>query len=129
MLILLVEDEPLILMDVESALIDAGFEVIAASNGEDAVGWIERRGAEIRAVLTDIRLGGRLSGWDVGRHARQTVPTMPVVYVSGDSAGDWTSQGVPSSVMIQKPFAFAQIISAVSLLMNQSDQIGHAPSA
>lgn len=123
MLILLVEDEPLISMAVESALVDAGFEVDVVSSGEEALKAIDARHGEFRAVLTDIRLGGRLSGWDIGRHARQAVPTIPVVYVSGDSASEWTAQGVPGSVMIQKPFAFAQIVNAVSLLMNQADQI------
>ena len=60
---------------------------------------------------------------DVARHARESVPTMPVVYVSGDSAGDWAVQGVPNSVMIPKPYAFAQIVTAVSTLMNAPDQL------
>lgn len=41
---------------------------------------------------------------------------MAVVYMTGDSAADWASEGVPSSVMVQKPFAMAQLITAVSSL-------------
>jgi hypothetical protein len=43
---------------------------------------------------------------------------MPVVYVSGASHGEWTSLGVPHSVIIAKPFAPIQIVVAISGLTN-----------
>jgi len=122
-LLLVVEDEPLILMDVEAALQDAGFEVVTATNAEAAMALYDERSAEIRAVLTDIRLGEGMSGWEFARHVRLTIPTMPIVYVSGDSATDWAVQGVPNSVMIPKPYAFAQIVTALATLMNAPDQL------
>lgn len=39
---------------------------------------------------------------------------MAVIYVTGDSAHGWSSQGVPRSVLIGKPFAPAQIVAAVA---------------
>lgn len=122
-LILLVEDESLIRMDVEAALVDAGFDVVEASNGAEAMRMFDARSSDINAVITDIRLGQGPTGWDVARHIRETASSMPIVYVSGDSAADWSSQGVPNSVMISKPFAFAQVITAISTLLNQPDQI------
>ena len=121
LVVLLVEDEPLIQMDVEAALSDAGFAVISASNVAQAKALFDDRADEIRAVLTDIRLGKGLTGWDIGRHVREAVPTMPVVYMSGDSSSDWAAQGVPNSIMIAKPFVFPQIITAISTLLNQAD--------
>jgi hypothetical protein len=41
-------------------------------------------------------------------------------YLSGDSAEDWTSKGVPHSIMLPKPFAPAQLVTAVSQLLNGS---------
>jgi hypothetical protein len=41
--------------------------------------------------------------------------TLPVVY---DSAVHWAAEGVPESVMIAKPFAPPQIITALSALLN-----------
>jgi hypothetical protein len=38
--------------------------------------------------------------------------------MSGDSAEDWASKGVPHSIMLPKPFAPAQLVSAVSHLPN-----------
>jgi hypothetical protein len=47
---------------------------------------------------------------------------MPVVYMTGHSAHEWASKGVPDSIMVAKPFAPAQIIIAVSTLLNQVDR-------
>lgn len=71
-------------------------------------------------MLTDIQLGRGPDGWEVARHARELVPEMPVVYISGDSAHEWTARGVPDSIMVSKPFVDAQIITAVSTLLNQT---------
>ena len=120
-MVLVVEDEPLILIDVEAALEEAGFEVVTAANAAQAFNKFDASADTIRAVVTDIRLGKGASGWDIGRHVREAVPTMPVVYMSGDSSGDWTAQGVPNSIMIAKPFAFPQLITAISTLLNATD--------
>ena len=80
-------------------------------------------------MLTDIRLGSGPSGWDVARHAREANPIVPVVYVSGDSASDWVVYGVPHSIMIPKPYAFPQVVTAVSTLMNAPDQLRSAEPA
>ena len=44
-----------------------------------------------------------------------------VVYMTAASAGEWTANGVPLSVLLIKPFAPAQIVSAVSNLLNAAD--------
>ncbi len=74
----------------------------------------------LSALVTDIRLQDEKDGWEVARRGRELNPTLPVVYMSGDSALDHTSQGVPHSVMVQKPFAAAQIVTAVSTLINKA---------
>lgn len=59
-----------------------------------------------------------MSGWEFAQRAREINPEFPVVYISGASGGDWASKGVPNSIMLQKPFAPAQLITAVSQLLN-----------
>ncbi|WP_454657384.1 response regulator [Bosea beijingensis] len=121
--VLLVEDDPLISMDVETSLNDAGFDVVSVSTGNEAIQAFDKRADAIRAVITDIRLGKGITGWEVGRYVRRAIPTLPVIYMSGDSSGDWAHEGVPNSVMIAKPFAFSQIISAIAGLLNDPDQV------
>ena len=41
--------------------------------------------------------------------------------MTGDSAADWTAFGVPKSVLVQKPFVAAQVLSAVMTLMNEDN--------
>jgi CheY-like chemotaxis protein len=84
-----------------------GYELLDSTDGK------------FRALVTDINLGSdKLSGWEVARHARAINPDFPVVYMSGDSAEDWASKGVPHSIMLAKPFAPAQLVTAVSQLLD-----------
>ena len=121
--VLLVEDEALILLDVEAGLEEQGFAVVCAKNAKEAIEQFDKDPAAIKALVTDIRLGNGALGWEVARHLRQAVSTMPVVYMSGDRAVDWHAEGVPGSVMIQKPFVLAQIITAVSTLLNEQPPV------
>jgi hypothetical protein len=40
--------------------------------------------------------------------------------MTGAAAEQWTSQGVPNSLLLNKPFAPAQVVTAVSQLLNQT---------
>ena len=71
-----------------------------------------------RALVTDIRLRGKMDGWEVARQAREIDPKFPVVYISAAHADQWASQGVPNSVVMTKPFAPAQLVTAIANLLN-----------
>ena len=117
----LVEDDTLLRDLLEASLTEAGFQVVEVSDGTKALAEFQADVARFRALITDIRLGAGPDGWAVARRARELVPNMPVVYMSGDSAPEWSSKGVPNSLMVAKPFAPAQIITAVSTLLNAVD--------
>jgi CheY-like chemotaxis protein len=118
-LVLVVDDDALILNSLEEALEDGGYAVAAAHGPEEAIEMLNRKPTEYRALVTDINMGGdKPTGWDVAKHARVLSPEIPIVYVTGDSAGDWMANGVPRSVLISKPFAPAQVVTAVSQLIN-----------
>jgi DNA-binding response OmpR family regulator len=108
-------------MLLEDALTDAGFELIIVRDGAKALSELESDAARFRGVITDISLGSGPDGWQVGPRARELVAGMPVVYMSGDSANGWSSRGVPNSLMVSKPFAVAQIVTAISTLLIQAD--------
>jgi DNA-binding response OmpR family regulator len=119
--ILLVEDEALIEEILAAEFADTGFEVVAASDGNRAIAELDADATRFKAVVTDIRLGEGPDGWDVGRRARELVSDLCVVYISGDSTHDWSSKGVPESVVILKPFAPTQLSTAVSMLITAAD--------
>jgi len=119
-LILVVEDEILIQGLVDEALMEGGFESEIVASGEEAITLLQGDPTKYRALLTDIHLKGTLTGWDVAKRAREVNPEMPVVYMTGAAANEWPSHGVPNSVLLNKPFAPAQVVTAVSQLLNQA---------
>ena len=117
-MLLYVEDELIIQENVATVLREAGFSVTVASRGAEALNLLETSAEPFRGLVTDINLGRGPDGWEIARRGRELLETMAVVYVSGASQLDWTSKGVPESVMIAKPCAPVQIVVAVSALLN-----------
>lgn len=117
--ILVVEDEAPIQELVDHILSDGGFETELTASGEEAITLLQGDKARYRALLTDIELRGKLTGWDVARRARELSPEIPIIYMTGGAAEQWRSRGVPNSVLLTKPFAPAQLITAVSQLLNE----------
>ena len=118
LVILVVEDDHAIQSVVEEALTDGGFEPAIAASGEEAVTLLMGGLTKYRALVTDINLRDSMDGWEVAKRAREIDPEFPVVYMSGAHAEDWASKGVPNSIMLAKPFAPAQLVTAVSQLLN-----------
>ena len=72
------------------------------------------------ALVTDINLRGTMDGWEVAKQAREIDPSLPIVYMTGAAPDDWASHGVPNSVLLDKPFAPAQLVIAVAQLLNNA---------
>jgi DNA-binding response OmpR family regulator len=124
-LILVVEDEYPLQAILEDALAEAGFGTDILSSAEEALTVFMGGTKKYKALVTDVHLKGRLSGWDVARRMREADPTFPVIYMTGVAADQWASQGVPGSILLEKPFAPAQLITAISQLL----YVGSPPAA
>ena len=118
MIILVVEDDQLIQGMVGEALSDGGFEPAIMASGEEAITLLQVNKSKYRALVTDINLLGRADGWEVARAAREIDPAMPVIYMTGTHGEEWASKGVPNSVLLSKPFAPAQLVTAIANLLN-----------
>jgi CheY-like chemotaxis protein len=114
--VLVVEDEPLVRLCIVEALEEGGYTVVQAENGSDAIAELERC-QELRALVTDIRLGAGPTGWEVAHEARLRFATLPILYLTGDSIVQWPAEGVPESKVLQKPFASAELLQAVATLV------------
>lgn len=123
-LVLIAEDQSEIRIVLQDSFEDGGFAVLLAATAEEAMAAMDARSHEIRALITDIKLGADATGWDVARHARRLNPELPVVYITGSESQDWAVMGVPNSVLIPKPFAPAQLLTAVSQLLNAGNTPG-----
>ncbi len=120
LLVLVVEDDPLIQILLEEQLTDGGFELAIATSGEEAVTLLKGGETKYRALVTDINLLGEMDGWEVGKQAREIDPAFPVIYMTGAAADQWASHGVPDSILLTKPFAPAQLVTAISQLLNSA---------
>lgn len=127
--VLVVEDEALIRELVADALSEGGFEPVTMGSGEEAIAWAGSGEPDICALVTDVNLGeGKFKGWEVARRLRAMNADLPVVYVSGDSGYEWPVEGVPNSLLIQKPFAAAQVVTAVSQALIIGNGIAPLPA-
>jgi CheY-like chemotaxis protein len=119
--VLLVEDEPLVLLVAQDALEAGGYNVVPVQLASEALDVLHSRFAELSGLVTDIRLPGGSDGWEIARRARELRADLPVVYTTADSAADWPAKGVPNSVVVQKPYAGAQLLTALSTLVTKAD--------
>jgi CheY-like chemotaxis protein len=118
LVVLVVEDDLLIQSVIEEVLQDGGFATVMVETGPKALGLLRENPQHYRALVTDINLAGGTDGWQVAKHARESNPAIPVVYMTGAAAEQWASRGVPNSVLLSKPFAPAQLVTAISQLLN-----------
>lgn len=119
--LLYVEDEALIQETLLDALKEAGFSVLTADDGAQAQEILAPGSQELNGLITDVNLGEGPDGWEIARAARDLIAGLPVVYVSGASEHEWTSRGVPNSLMITKPYVPAQVVVAISSLLVVSE--------
>jgi CheY-like chemotaxis protein len=107
--VLVVEDDPLIREFVVEVLREEGFEVIHASDGEEALAWCKRRVADV--LVTDITLPGEVDGWQIAERCREHHPGLPVIYATGFSPV--APRPVDGSLLLQKPYHPEEIVQAV----------------
>ena len=111
--VLVVEDEIFVRFDVATCLEDAGYDVVEAATGEEAIALCNS-GASIDMVITDINLGGSASGWDVAERCRTVLPDVPVVYTSGKTIDP--ERCVTGSIFMSKPYRHSDILDVCQRL-------------
>ena len=116
--VLVVEDEAKIRKLVVEGLKGAGFDVLEAESGEQALDLLRQHGDAIGWLFTDIRLPGVINGWNVAFEYRFHNPTRPVVYATGYDPA--SGSPVHGSIVFQKPYRPSQIVEAFQRLSQES---------
>jgi CheY-like chemotaxis protein len=93
-----------------------------SASADEALSMLRSGVVRYRALVTDINIDGELNGWELARQVREIDAAFPVVYVTGAAADQWPSHGVPNSILLEKPFAPAQLVTAISQLLNTGPQ-------
>jgi len=110
--VLVVEDEPELLILASRFLQELGYRVIRASSGPTAIAAAERE-AHIDLLLTDIVMPGGMSGRRLAAELLRTRPGLPVVYASGYSEDAFEADGHVGGIVVAKPYDRARLTAAV----------------
>ncbi len=118
--ILLAEDEEGLRDAITRHLTRAGYHVLAAPNGREALNTAERYEGVIHAVLSDVVMPV-MNGRELADALRQVRPDAPVLFMSGYAGPLMTEQGHldPEVTVLGKPFTKPELLAAVHALVNQ----------
>ena len=114
--ILVVEDDILLSLDISEALEDAGYDVIAAANADEAIKVLETRN-DIRTIFTDINMPGSMDGLKLASAVRDRWPPVHIIVTTGMRAPH-RDEMPANSMFIAKPYRSAEIIEAVRSFEN-----------
>jgi two-component system, cell cycle sensor histidine kinase and response regulator CckA len=117
--ILVVDDEAIARRFMERALTEAGYRVMLANDGEQALELIRTTRRKIALVVTDLvmpGMGGHAFALEVGK-----LPSPPpVLYISAYEK----PQGDMAKRFLQKPFTTDELIGAVRSLISPPQEVG-----
>ena len=120
-LVLVVEDEPVILIDISEQLRDAGFDVLEASNADQANVHLKNNPA-IRLVFTDIDMPGSMDGLKLAAAVRDRWPPVKIIITSGRHK--MLDGELPEGCLFaSKPYAHADIFASMNRLLGISSTI------
>jgi CheY-like chemotaxis protein len=105
--VLIVEDEPLVRLCAVSMVEEAGFEVVEATNADEAIRILESR-SDIRVIFTDIHMPGSMDGLRLAHAVRDRWPPIKIIVTSG--RGPVTKRDLPEGgLFFAKPYNPVQV--------------------
>jgi CheY-like chemotaxis protein len=117
--VLVVEDEEGVRELVRELLQEAGYTVLAAGRGDEAIEVGRSRGSEIDLLITDMIMP-EMSGRRVADELRSGRPGMRVLYMSGYTGDAMVHRGLldPNASFIVKPFASRDLMTMVREILD-----------
>ena len=113
--VLVVEDEPLMLMDAVDLVTEAGFEAIGTKNADEAIRILESR-ADIRIVFTDVNMPGSMDGIKLAHAVRHRWPPIEIIVTSGLTLANVQELLPERGIFFPKPYTPAQVVNALNKL-------------
>lgn len=128
--ILVVEDEPRLRRLISLVLKRAGYTVLEAKSGTDALEQCEKVPQKIDLLLTDMVMPGRISGTELSRRLQAKLPGLRVVRMSGYSKEIRRSKSSgEGEFFLAKPFSAERLVETVRAALDaQISEAGGASS-
>lgn len=117
--ILVVEDDDMVRKVLTRMLKRAGFHVIEAANGEEAISACDEKGTSIDLMMTDLMMP-KMGGRELVDRLKKSHPALRVIFMSGYTEGAIAHQGIldPNLHFLEKPFESKQLIEKVQKVLN-----------
>ena len=114
--VLVVDDEPQVLDVMKRILCRAGYTVVTASDGHDAMNIFRQRHEELQVVVLEMTMP-RLNGKEVYEQMREITVAIPIVLASGYSEQEVIEHVGDANAphFLQKPFESKELLQAVSM--------------
>ncbi len=109
--VMFVDDEPMVLMNGVDLLLDAGFDVVEAQSGDEALATFGKR-ADIQAVVTDINMPGSTDGLALAKAIRQARPEVAIIVTSG-ALRPTAAELPPDARFMSKPYRGDQVVQGI----------------
>ncbi|TVP50773.1 MAG: response regulator [Mongoliibacter sp.] len=115
--ILIVDDEPNILLSLEFLFKKEGYKVFIARDGEEAMGIIEENIPEL--VILDIMMP-KVDGYEVCQYLRQYHEKVKIIFISAKSKQQEIEKGLSmgADLYVTKPFSTKDLVGKVKNLLN-----------
>jgi two-component system, response regulator PdtaR len=117
--ILMVEDEALLLLCVADELRDAGYEVIEATNADQAIKFLEKH-SDIQVLFTDVDMPGSMDGLKLSALVANRWPPIKIIVTSG-------KQIPKTGLLPANARFFPKPYEVTSLQVSLGQLTGHAP--
>jgi len=118
--VLLADDDPQIRAFLQASLRARQYLVDLASDGVEALEVVERLGATVNLLITDIKMP-RMDGVSLARAVAQILPRLPVLFISGWAdpleEPEWQK---PQYAFLRKPFLPKALVSCIEELLARS---------
>jgi CheY-like chemotaxis protein len=115
--VFLIENDPIVRLDLVEVLREAGFEVDHAANGREALERLRKAPIRPELILLDLRTP-EMDGWDFRREqtADGALGSIPVVLVSGDPDIAAHARRLNAAGYLRKPFGLDSLLRVVRSL-------------
>lgn len=117
--VLVVEDDPLLLMLGVSVLEDAGFEAVEAESGDAAMD-ILRSDATFDVLFSDVDMPGKLNGIDLAALVRARWPLIEIIITSGHMAAR-VADLPDRAVFFPKPYDARTVVKTIRTMSGQKN--------
>lgn len=100
---IVVEDDPIIMMETVFILEEAGFRVHESFDGDEAIVLLKEHWESTVLLFSDVDMPGTINGFALARHVAEHWPLIEIVIASGDTS-PIEGEMPPKATFITKPF-------------------------